>query len=161
MQTTNELESTVARAPHVFDRVLVPVDFTMASHRAVGLALELRRMHGSAVCLFHAAESTGGDEFLGGIGSPAVGGDWVAESKGRLLRFLDNVAPGRAEGIEIRARVGMPASMLAAEARAWRPTLVVAAIRFEPRFPFRSPAERLVRRLRVPVLLVPAELDEA
>jgi nucleotide-binding universal stress UspA family protein len=158
MQLT-ELESNIARAPHVFDRVLVPVDYSMASHRALGLALELRRTHGSALCLFHAAESTGGDEFLAGIGSPSVGGDWVAESKERLLRFLDNVAPGKAAGIDVRARVGLPIAMLVAEARAWRPTLVVAAIRFQPRFPFRSPAERLIRRLRVPVLLVPADLD--
>src|SRR5262245_41744941 len=84
---------TVALGSGVFDRIFVPIDFSTASHLALGAALELHRTHGSTLCLFHAAQSDGSDEWLAGIGSPAASGDWVKESEGRLRRFLENVAP--------------------------------------------------------------------
>jgi len=144
----------VAEALTIFRRVIVPVDYTPESHRAVRVALELRRIHGSAICLFHAVESTGSDDWLGGIGSPAVGGDWVAEGKARLRRFLANIGVDGADDIDVRARVGLPLLMLREEARAWSATLVVAASRMHATL-VRSPAERLVRELQLPVLVIP------
>ena len=137
----------------VFDRIFVPVDYSIESHRAVRLALELRRTRGSAVCLFHAVESTGSDDWLGGIGSPAVGGDWVAEAHERLRRFLANLGVTD-DGIAVRARIGRPLRMLCDEARDWGATLVVAAARVHASL-VRSPAERLVRQLGLPVLVIP------
>lgn len=148
------LEPNVARGSTTLDRVFVPVDYSMSSHTALGIALELMRVHGSSVCVFHAAESDASDEWLGGIGSPAVGGDWVSEAENRLRRFLDNVAPGMSSRVEVMAKVGEPHSMLREGALEWGATLIVAAADAHGRV-FRSPAERLVRDNDVPVLVLP------
>lgn len=142
--------------PRIFDRLFVPIDYTLECRRALDVALELRRTHGSALCLFHAAESTGSDEWLAGIGSPSVGGDWVSEAKSRLRRFMANVAPDAGADFEVRSRVGSPVSTLAEEARSWGATLVVACASLHAAF-LRSPAEKLLRELRLPVLIIPIE----
>jgi nucleotide-binding universal stress UspA family protein len=137
-----------------FARIFVPVDFSMASHESVAVALDLRRTHGSAVCLYYAVESTGGDEWLAGIGSPAVHGDWVKEGEGRLRRFLANVAPDADPGIEVRARIGFTLRNLSLEAHRWGATLVIVRADCRPRL-FGSFADRLVRTLELPVLILP------
>lgn len=142
-------------AATILARVFVPVDYTMECHRAVDLALELRRKHGSAACLFHAAQSTGSDDWLAGIGSPSVGGDWVAEAKARLRRFLANVAPDAGADAEVRSRVGLPITTLSEEAHRWAATLVIATASLHNQL--RSPAERLVRKLQLPVLIMPTD----
>lgn len=152
----SDVEPTVAAASRILDRVLVAVDYTMDSHRAVGVALELKRTRGSAVRVFHAAESDGSDDWLAGIGSPAVGGDWIVEAKGRLGRFLENIAPGSARSVEIAARVGAPLHTLRREIDAWSPTLVIAAARVHARL-VRSPAEHLVHDIPVPLMIIPAQ----
>jgi len=151
----SNVEPTVAAAGRILDRILVPIDYSMDSHLALGVALELQRTHGSTVRLFHAAESDGSDDWLGGIGSPAVGGDWVAKAKGRLRRFLENVAPGNAANVEVSARVGETLHTLLAEIREWRPSLLVAAATVDARV-FRSAAQRIVRDAAIPTLIIPA-----
>jgi nucleotide-binding universal stress UspA family protein len=151
---TSNYEPTVASAGRILDRVLVAVDFSMESHTAVGVALELQRVHGSVVRLFHAAESTGSDDWLGGIGSPAVAGDWVTESTARLRRFIDNVAPGAASKLEVSARVGEIVFALGLEIREWRPTLLIAALPVHSRI-LRSPAEHLVHDVEIPTMIIP------
>jgi hypothetical protein len=152
--TTRTVEPTVASAGQIFDRLLVAVDFSMDSHLAVGVALELQRLHGSVVRLFHVAESSGSDDWLGGIGSPSVGGDWVSESTARLRRFLENVAPGSSSRLEVAARVGEPIFALRLEVRDWSPTLLIAALSVHSRV-IRSPAEHLIHDLYVPTLIIP------
>ncbi|MDB4935534.1 MAG: hypothetical protein JWP87_2506 [Labilithrix sp.] len=141
-------------AERLFDRIFVPIDYTTDSHSAALAALDLRRSHGSAMCLFHAAESTGSDDWLAGIGSPAVGGDWIAETNDRLRRFLAHIAPDAAGGVEVRACVGSPVAELSKEARRWGATLVVAAASVQARL-LRSPGERILRELQLPVLIIP------
>lgn len=148
------IEENVARGSSVLDRVFVPVDYTMSSHRALGVALELMRTHGSDVCVFHAAESAGSDDWLGGIGSPAVGGDWVSEALARLRRFLDNVAPGASSRVEVMAKIGEPLLTLRRAAREWGASLIVAPADVHARI-FRSHAERLVHESDLPVLVIP------
>lgn len=149
------LDPTIMSAAEIFRRLLVPVDYTMESHRAVGVALDLLETHGSTVCLFHAEESSGSDEWLGGIGSPSVGGDWIAEARGRLRRFVENVAPWAADRVEVLATIGgEPVRELRRAARTWEATLVVASANVYAGF-FRSPAERLVHGFDVPTLIIP------
>ncbi len=149
-----ELEQKVVAGSSILDRVFVPVDYSMASHLAVGVALELRRTHGSLVCLYHAVESDGTDEWLGGIGSDATRGDWAAAGRARLERFLEHVAPGIGGGIDLRVRVGSIRETLRREVRSWGATLIVATADVQTRL-FRSPAERLVRETEVPILVIP------
>jgi hypothetical protein len=153
VQTSN-LEPTVAGAGAILDRLLVVVDYSMDSHRALGVALELQRAHGSVVRLFHAAGSGSSDDWLGGIGSPAAGGDWVTESVARLRRFVANVAPTSASRIEVGARVGDLVPTVRAEIRAWNPTLLIVAAPVHARLS-RSMAERLVHDIAIPVLIIP------
>jgi nucleotide-binding universal stress UspA family protein len=154
MNANQGIEENVVRGSSVLDRVFVPVDYSMSSHRALGVALELMRTHGSDVCVFHAAESDGSADYQGGIGSPAVGGDWAAQALARLRRFLDNVAPQFAASVEVLARCGEPLVTMRHAAREWGASLIVAPASVHARV-LRSPAERLVHETDVPVLVIP------
>jgi nucleotide-binding universal stress UspA family protein len=147
---------SVALGGGVFDRIFVPIDFSIASHLALGAALELHRTHGSTLCLFHAAESDGSDEWLAGIGSPAAGGDWVKKGEARLRRFLENVAPSVAgsDRIEVMAAVGEPLRWIRAAAHEWKATLIIAPASAHADL-FRSSAEKLVRDTDIPTLVLP------
>lgn len=158
MLQSSQIEQKVVAGGSILDRVFVPVDYSMASHLAVGVALELRQTHGSEICLFHAVESDGTDEWLGGIGSDATRGDWVVAGRARLRRFLDHVAPGLGDGIDLRARVGTIDGTLRREAREWGATLIVATADVHTRL-FRSPAERLVHDTNIPILVIPAHVS--
>lgn len=150
-------DPAIVSAAEIFRRVIVPIDYSMESHRAFGVALDLVETHGSTVSLFHAEESSGADEWLGGIGSPSVGGDWIAEAKGRLRRFVLNVAPWMAGRVDILASIGEdPVHELRRAAHGWGATLVVASANVYSGF-LRSPAERLVHGFEVPTLIIPHE----
>jgi nucleotide-binding universal stress UspA family protein len=147
-----------ARAP--FARVLVPVDYSTDSHRAVGVALELHRVHGSAVCLFHVQHDQGNDEFLGGLG--AVQQQRVSDALGRLKRFVDNIAPGTAADVEMRARVGGEgerAKFILEGAAEWNATLIILT-NAQHRTLFPSIAQRVVKKANVAVLALSATSAE-
>lgn len=157
----SSVDATITTAGDVFRRLIVPIDYTMDSHRALGVALDLQRTHGSAVSLFHAEQSSGSDEWLGGIGSPSVGGDWIAEAKERLGRFIDNVAPRAAGHVELLASIGGdPVHELRRVAQAWNATMVVASAEVFAGL-LRSPAERLIHGFGVPTLIIPRMADVA
>jgi nucleotide-binding universal stress UspA family protein len=160
-QGENELiDPTVARAGEVFARVFVPVDFTISSHEAVGVALRLKRAFDSRVCIFQLVESGGADEFLAGLGAPATPSDLVSNATERLRSFIDHIAPGFADSVEVRAYAYVkPIEDIRNEARRWGATLVVAATTFAGIF--RSPAEKLVHNFDIPVLLIPAAWKES
>jgi nucleotide-binding universal stress UspA family protein len=142
-----------ARGP--FQRVFVPIDYSSDCHRALGIALELQRSFGAAVCLFHVVHGDGSDDFLGGLGVRT--GDWVDEAKRRLSRFLLHVAPGAEDGIDLRARVGGEGErvqLFLDEATEWRATLLVLTETLHSSF-FRSVAERVVRKSEIAVLALP------
>ncbi len=155
--SSEEVEPTIAvEANALFRRVFVPIDFSMASHRALGVALELQSTHGSRVCVFHWVESSGSDDWLGGIGSPSVQGDWVTETKERLRRFLENIAPGSSQNVEVHARFGETIASIRRAAKEWDATLVIAAVGVH-RALLRSAAEQLVHDFDVPTLIIPAD----
>jgi nucleotide-binding universal stress UspA family protein len=158
MQTMDiDLGPTSAAARTIFQRLFVPVDFSMPSHQAVGVALDLQRTHGSQICVFHWVASSGSDDWLGGIGSPAVAGDWVEETKERLKRFLENIAPGSSGRIEVHARFGETIQSIREAAESWRATLVIATASVHA-YLLRSPAERLVHGFDMPTLLIPTDV---
>lgn len=147
-------EPSVGRARSILERIFVPVDFSMESHRAVGVALALQRSLRAEVCLFHAAQSDGTDEFLGGLGSPAVLGDWRAQAEQRLRRFLCNVVPGYPEHVDVLAAVeARSPRVIREEARKWGATLVVLST--DVHGLFRSEAEKVVHDFDIPVLVIP------
>ena len=156
---SGNIEGTAAEAKELFARVFVPVDYTRASHQAVGVALELARAFGSRVCVFQLAEEGGADEFLGGLGDRRTPSDLVKNAKERLHRFIEHIAPGEADAVEVRASTAVkPIEEIHDEARRWGATLVIAATTFEGFF--RSPAEKLVHNFDIPVLLIPSAWEE-
>src|SRR5205807_3371311 len=95
LTSTNTRESQPIDTSATFRRILVPIDFTGASKRALATALELQRRFGSEVCLFHMTELGANDEFLAGVGgTKATGTELVNEAVGRLQRFVENIFPG-------------------------------------------------------------------
>lgn len=154
MDTTGlELGDALIAARSILDRIFVPIDYSMGSQRALGVALELRRTHGSAVCLFHAIASTTSDEWLAGIGG-GIAEDWTHSSRNQLERFLRNVAP-LTNGIELVSAIGNPIESIREQMHEWRATLLVASANVHAIL-FRSAAEKLVRDIDIPVLVIPA-----
>ena len=98
-------DAMLADARTIFARLFVPVDFTMSSHRALGVALELKRAFGSQVCLFQLASESGGDEFLAGLGDPSSPADLIDGARDQLQRLVQNVAP---EFLSDRFGLGFP-----------------------------------------------------
>jgi nucleotide-binding universal stress UspA family protein len=149
------IDTVEEEAAKLFSRLFVPIDYSTDSHRALGAALVLEHALRSAVCLFHATQSDITDEWLGGIGSPAVLGDPVERAEARLRRFADNVAPDVAPRLEFRARVGHAVTTLRTEAHRWDATLVIVSAAMRARL-FRSDAERLIHDFDLPMLVIPA-----
>lgn len=147
-------EPSIGRAKTILERIFVPVDFSMESHRAVGVALALQRAMNAEVCLFHAYQTDGTNDFLGGIGSGVAMGDWRTAAEQRLQRFVANVVPGYPGRLDTRVTAEAPsATLVHEEARRWGATLIVLAA--DVHGFFRSEAEKVVHDFELPVLVIP------
>lgn len=152
-------QAATATATNPFDRLLVPIDFSSAARAAYALAMRLAERWGSEVVLFHAAQADGNDEFLDHTGVPWGRTDVLGEAREHLRRFADTVVPGSGSRVRVEAvRVdGAVGAVLDACAR-YSPTMVVLGTRpRDRRRVFRSPAERIMRALSCPVLVVRGE----
>jgi nucleotide-binding universal stress UspA family protein len=142
-----------------FDRLLVPVDFSSASRAAFALAMRIAERWGSEVILFNAPGPDQNDEFLRSTGVPWGQQDVVAEASEHLRRFADEVVPGSAARVRLDATRDENAVRAVARACArHEPSLVVLGTHpRERRRLLRSRAERIVRALACPVVLVRGE----
>ncbi|HEY4013857.1 MAG TPA: universal stress protein [Polyangiaceae bacterium] len=101
--TSHESPASVAGAP--FARILVPIDFSPTSRRALATALLLQDHLRSEVHLLHLAQMGENDAFLAGVGGGGVPpGELAADARDRLLRFVEHLFPGRASGVVIHAQ---------------------------------------------------------
>jgi nucleotide-binding universal stress UspA family protein len=142
-------------AKAVFDRILVPIDFSEGSRRALGTALELRKRFGSEVHLFRLTASTSNDQFLAGIGGDSLAPrDLVEAAESRLQRFVENVLPGRSAEVIVHAQVGEDVVHgIARSAKHTGTTLVLLAE--EPKQSvFRTQVEKIVQELDSAVMLL-------
>lgn len=152
-ETTNEVFAFDAKA--VFTRILVPIDFSEGSRRALATALELKKRFGSTVHLFRLTESGENDQFLAGTGAaPVTPQEIVLGAEGRLRRFVDNLFPGRSGEVEVDARIGVDVLHgIARSATQIGATLVLLAE--EPRLTvFRTEIEKIVRELDMAVMIL-------
>jgi nucleotide-binding universal stress UspA family protein len=156
MQPTQAVSDALGfDARSLFDRVLVPVDFSEGSRRALAAALELRRQFGSEVHLFWLTEASENDQFLAGTGAAAMSPRGLIEAaEGRLNRFVDNVFPGSAGEVIVHAKVGADVlHAIARTAKGMGMTLVVLAQ--QPKHTvLRTQIEKLVRELDSAVLIL-------
>jgi hypothetical protein len=118
----------VEAAMATFARVLVPVDFTAGSRRALAEALWLKDHLNSEVHLLHLGTLGSNAEFLAGTGADILYGDIQEDAKAEAIRFVENVFPGRSSEVVVHAAVGedLPRAIEAIETQV-RPTLVILA----------------------------------
>jgi nucleotide-binding universal stress UspA family protein len=142
-----------------FERLLVPVDFSPASRVAFDLAMSMAEVWGSQVVLFNAAGVDGNDEFLDHTGVPWGRGDVLAEACEQLRAFAEAVVPGSAAKVRVDAtRDEDPVRAVAQACERHTPSFVVLGTHQRDRRGWRrSRAERMVRELSCPVMLVPGE----
>jgi nucleotide-binding universal stress UspA family protein len=148
-------EASSFDAKALFARILVPVDFSEGSRRALATALELRKRFGSEVHLFRLTESSPNDQFLAGTGASSIApAELVEDAKARLLRFVENVLPGQSGEVIVHAQVGADVVHgIARSAKHTGTTLVLLAE--EPKETmFRSQVEKLVQALDSAVMLL-------
>jgi universal stress protein A len=151
------LGSNEALAPFAFRKIVVPVDFSECSKRALQYALPLARQFGASLILIYVmpANYFVGSEF-GPVDFPLPEGEWRDQSQ-RELEALAKREIG--EGISYEARVvqGQPAHEIAACAREDGADLIVLST--HGRTGLRhvlvgSVAENVVRYAPCPVLVV-------
>jgi nucleotide-binding universal stress UspA family protein len=100
-------ETPTAVAGGTFARILVPIDFSAASRRALATALVLQDSLGSEVHLFHLTEHGANDDFLAGIGGMSLPpGELVEAARSRLRRYVEGLFPGRADEVVVHAHFG-------------------------------------------------------
>jgi nucleotide-binding universal stress UspA family protein len=158
----NAEQATASSDPAaIFRRVLVPVDFGMVSHRAVHVALELRRVFGARLCVLNLTHKGANDQFLSGIGSPTTTSDLMASGGAELRRFVDNIAPGQGDSIEYAVHVADDyVAGIRDEANKWGATLIVLS-RESHRALLRTHSEKVIMQLQLPVLLIQTPPDSS
>jgi nucleotide-binding universal stress UspA family protein len=150
-----------ATAAAPFERLLVPVDFSSASRAALAMAMRIADRWGSEVVIFHAAGFDGNDEFLRYTGIPWGREDVVRETSEHLKRFADEVAPGAGARVRLDATHDEnPVRAVVSACTRHSPSLVVLGSHpRERRRILRSRAERIMRALACPVVLVQGEAE--
>jgi nucleotide-binding universal stress UspA family protein len=143
----------------VFSRLLVPVDFSPSSRAALALALDIAERWGSEVILFYAAGFDANDEFLDHTGVPWGRDDVVGDARDHLMRFADAVVTGGAERVRAEAVRDEDHTRAVTQAcERHKPSMVlIGTPAREPRRWRRTRAEKLVRVLGCPVLLIRGE----
>jgi len=151
------VESPAMLAGRTFERILVPVDFSAASRRALATALVLQDTLQSEVHVFHLAEQGSNAEFLAGSGAMVAYDSLSEDAKGRLRRFVDNVFPGRAAGAVLHAHGGTGlVEDVEAMAREVRATLVILSGGSRHTF-FRSRIERIAHDIDAAVIVLASD----
>ncbi len=140
-----------------FDRILVPIDFSAASRVALATAFFLQERLRSEVHLFHLTEQGANAEFLAGAGASIGYGDLADDARKEMVRFVDNLFPGRASSIVVHTLVGEDlVRAINGVAREIDATLVLLAGR-PRRSLFRTRIERVASALNRAVLVLRTE----
>lgn len=143
----------------MYKRILVPVDGSETSNKAVVAALQMARENGGRVRLVHVLDELA---YLSGY---EIGGDLLKIARDYALKLLDDVlAMAKSAGVPADtklveapgARIG---EVVADEARSWEADLIVTGThgrRGVGRVLLGSGAEQVLRLAPVPVLAVRA-----
>jgi nucleotide-binding universal stress UspA family protein len=138
-------------------QILVPIDFSDGSNRAVSQAVELARALGASLELFHAYQLP---VFALPDSSVTVSPTYVADLTDRAQKELDRQRDGLvAEGLSVTTKVleGNPADAIVERATTIHALMIVIGTHGRSgfrRFLLGSVTERVVRTATVPVLTV-------
>jgi nucleotide-binding universal stress UspA family protein len=150
--------ASAAHDPAPFPSVLVPIDFSLASRAALALAIQMTAPWNSEVIVFNAPGMSENDGFLQGTGASWGRSDVVAEARDHLRSFVERIAPGSGPRIRVEARrdEDFVSSVVHATEQLHASLVILgASTANRPRWR-RTPAERVARKVRCPVLVVPA-----
>jgi nucleotide-binding universal stress UspA family protein len=138
----------------IFERVLVPVDFSVDSQAGIDVALELKRRFGSEVCLFNLTTLGTNDDFRRAVDSTGEPPDLERDGKERLRILVDALAPGASKDVTLQVFVGEDVARWVHDvATSWPATLVVLSSH-PSHTVFRSLTEKIMRALKIPLLIL-------
>lgn len=138
----------------MFLRILVPVDFSPESRRALGLACVLRQNFGSEIHVFHLTAFGINDEYIRGLGQPWSEADIQEESKEQLRMFGESICRGL-PCIYHDSIVGDDVVSGIAEAvERFQATLVILPVVHPGKWILASRSEKIARAVKVPVLFL-------
>ena len=136
----------------MFRDILVPIDFTPESRRALITACELRNRFGSRVHLFVDTDYTDRSA-LRGIGVPYGHDEAVRNARTQLEHFATSVCQSD-HGLQTDAAFGHDVPKDIAEfAAAHGCTMVIMGVHHKHSW-FRTRAEKIVRSLTIPVFVL-------
>lgn len=154
-------KTSISVAPALYCRILVPVDGSPQSDRALDVAISLGRSHGGSLRLVAVLDET---RYVNGFEPPIVAIDDVLPRARREVGAWLDAARTRAaaagvdaEGVLVTQSAAGIASTVMAQAAAWPADLLVVGThgrRGLDRLLLGSVAETILRRCPAPVLLV-------
>lgn len=159
--TISERSAVVATAS-LFDKMLVPVDFSAASRAAFSLAMSLAGRSTSEVWLFYAAGFDENDQFLDHTGVPWGRSDVEGEARSELRGFAEMVVPGSERRVQFETvRSENVVRAVVDACRRHATTMIVLGVHGHRSRRFRrSVAERIAHAVTCSALLVRGEPEE-
>jgi nucleotide-binding universal stress UspA family protein len=143
----------------MYTRILVPVDGSNTSSKALATALQMARDTGARVCLVHAIDE------LALVSGMEYGSSVVVIAREQAQKVLDDAAAmAKSAGVEVESKLMEPGMRLgdcvADAALGWKADLIVVGThgrRGLGRALLGSGAEQIIRYAPVPVLVIRSE----
>ena len=155
---TQETLPRISPAGIALKRILVPVDFSPLSKKALQYAIKLAREFNAAVNLFHVIEPEIPPAFDGFmIAPPPISNGPSAHCAGQLKALVNSVRNAGVEGVSSSVCSGLAAFEIVEAAKKQDVDLIVIATHGYTgwkHFAIGSTAERVVRAAPCPVLVV-------
>lgn len=138
----------------LFTKILVPIDFSPESRRALITACELRVMTGAELHVFLVRDKGVNDEFIAGLGQPWTETDVEVSARDQLEYFCSSICKG-VHCVTGNVTIGEDVVHGVADtARRIGASIVVLAAHEKKAGIFRNRAERIVKELEIPVLVL-------
>ena len=137
----------------LFRKILIPIDFSVASRRALITACETRNKFGSEIHLFVERGGGANSGFLGSLGVPWGRDDVEQSGRDQLRYFGESICEGMPCLTNAATYGDDVVHGIADAAKDCGATIVFLPVHEHRNSLFRSRMERIVRSLEVPVLL--------
>jgi nucleotide-binding universal stress UspA family protein len=147
---------TAVKSPLKIERILVPVDFSECSKKALAYALPLAREHGAAVALLYSVPPSYAVGEYGGMDYVQLQMDMSGAGNRELARLAGEVAEKKV-AITTHLRIGVAATEIIEAARELPADLIVISTHGRTGLKhvlLGSVAEQVVQRAPCPVLVV-------
>jgi nucleotide-binding universal stress UspA family protein len=157
MRDRRQVTGEVQRNPTALLHILAPTDLTLDAQKAVDYAVALARDFGARLTLLHVYKSNFGDDYVFGANNYSDEDRYRAEAE-KALRQICVDYKEKYTGIDNCYRVGVPCEEIAAAAKELKSDLIVISTHNYHWFDHLmngSDAERIVRRVSCPILVVP------